>query len=690
MSRFTRSDILLACAGLLALSACGGGSGGGGNSAPTETPPPSAAPNTTAVEVKVIDGALANAQVFLDKNGNGALHEGEPSARSNAAGLATLTVPDEDVGKAPVVALVGTDAVDADSGPVTVPYALRAPADSTAVVSPLTTIVQRIIEDSGVSTAEAEAAAKGQTSLAASMLADYTADATPAGRSAAMTARLVVVAIQQHIGALAPAAGSTDLGGATITRADIDKAILGSVVQSFQELVSAAQSPAVQGACGSIGAADCDAALQAQATQVNGASGLTTASLPIVVAMARTPDTTPPESEPTAGAALSFLNFGDANNWYYRIFVATAEEATPDAQGKTRFRSISRAMSSGTLFEWGTGGAYARRDDVHWNGGAWVTCPFGLQMAQDMRDANGRVATIDYCDGLETSSSQRYTVDISNRSMSEIVAAIQASLPSHASWGSPPAGFVGSSTLNLGSAAFPAGSKMLSQTTTVKATAYAYDVTSKVLRYAPGVAAGGDTRTNPGSACLDSALTGNPFEAQSLEDMMDGFRIRPCIYGPGTFVSSGSPTPLKSLDPDEWWSNSTLSIGVLGSVPLVANPGSYYTGNTTVRVGFPGGGGNAVNYYSCLQRQVNGSSRNCTQIGTGSFAITTRGDSRVLTLINPPSLAAALDYERIFVERGGKVYYGYQSKLASRPSTRLNLTAANALFDQLGIPAVTP
>ncbi|HSV58737.1 MAG TPA: hypothetical protein VLJ19_07570, partial [Variovorax sp.] len=100
--------------------------------------------------------------------------------------------------------------------------------------------------------------------------------------------------------------------------------------------------------------------------------------------------------------------------------------------------------------------------------------------------------------------------------------------------------------------------------------------------------------------------------------------------------------------------------------------------------------GNPVIYYSCLQRQVNSSSRNCTQIGTGTFAITTVGDARVLSLPNSPAAAAPLDYERIYVERGGKVYYGYQSKKASRQSTRLNLPAANALFGQLGIAPVTP
>lgn len=681
----SRWGIYLACA---LLSACGGGGGGGGDGSGAAPP----APVPTKVSVKVVDGALSNAVVFLDKNNNGVLDTGESTARTNSAGVAILDVVTEDVGKSPVVALVGTDAVDADSGPVTVAYVLRAPADSTAVVSPLTTIVQRIVDDSGVSTAQAEAAAKAQTDLGVSMLADFTADNTSAGKAAAIALRLVVVAIQQQTVALAAAAGNTDLSGASITLADIGKAIQQSMVQLFPSLVQSAQGSAVQTACASIGSAGCTGALQTEATGINASGGLTVASLPVVVAGSRNPDAAPPANAPiTAGASLSFLNYGDVNNWYYRVFVSTAAENTPDAQGLTRFRSIYRANSGGTLYEWGSSPSYARRDDTHWNGSAWVTCPLGFQMTQTPRDANGRVANTNYCDGLEISSSQRSSLDITGKTLAEIASAIRSSLPNYASWGSAPAGYTGNGTPNYGTAVFPEGSRLLFQTTTRTATAFAYDVTSPLFRYSPEVTAGGDTRIDGATSCNTPEANANPtIGSTSLEDMVANFKGTPCIYASGSMVSSASPTPLQANVPNEWWGNSTLSIGILGEASLVPNPTTYYTTNTLLRLAFPGGGGNPVVYYSCLQRQINGSPRNCSAIGTGSYVVETLGDARVLRLLNPPAQAASLDYERIFVERGAKVYFGYRSKNGVSNSTRLNLLAANAMLTQLGIPPITP
>jgi hypothetical protein len=59
-------------------------------------------------------------------------------------------------------------------------------------------------------------------------------------------------------------------------------------------------------------------------------------------------------------------------------------------------------------------------------------------------------------------------------------------------------------------------------------------------------------------------------------------------------------------------------------------------------------------------------------------------------LTNEPAQAASLGYGRIFVERGGKVYFGYKSKPITTSTARLNLAGANALFTQLGIPSVDP
>ena len=100
-----------------------------------------------------------------------------------------------------LLAVVGTDAVDKDSGPVTTAYVMTAPADNTAVVSPLTTLVQQTVESSNVSSADAEKIVKDQTGLTASLFADYTKtrDGDTASAAAGLVARTIVVTTQQQI-----------------------------------------------------------------------------------------------------------------------------------------------------------------------------------------------------------------------------------------------------------------------------------------------------------------------------------------------------------------------------------------------------------------------------------------------------------------------------------------------------------
>ena len=58
---------------------------------------------------------------------------------------------------------------------------------------------------------------------------------------------------------------------------------------------------------------------------------------------------------------------------------------------------------------------------------------------------------------------------------------------------------------------------------------------------------------------------------------------------------------------------------------------------------------------------------------------------------NVPAAFSRLSYGRVFVERGGKVYYGYRNRLGNTvPQVRLNLPAANAMLGQLGLPLIVP
>jgi hypothetical protein len=102
-------------------------------------------------------------------------------------------------------------------------------------------------------------------------------------------------------------------------------------------------------------------------------------------------------------------------------------------------------------------------------------------------------------------------------------------------------------------------------------------------------------------------------------------------------------------------------------------------------------GSTTVNYFSCLQRTSDGSARNCDPIGSGSYRIEALGSDRALFLNGLPAQAMRLTYSRVFVERNGQVFFGFQLP-TGRPfaTARLNLPAANALFTQLGLPPIAP
>ena len=70
--RMKRLTLGIASAGLFSLYGCGGGSS---SVTPAVTPP---VVTTTSVPITVIDGAIQNATVCLDKNSNGSCDAGEP------------------------------------------------------------------------------------------------------------------------------------------------------------------------------------------------------------------------------------------------------------------------------------------------------------------------------------------------------------------------------------------------------------------------------------------------------------------------------------------------------------------------------------------------------------------------------------------------------------------------------------
>jgi hypothetical protein len=322
-----------------------------------------------------------------------------------------------------------------------------------------------------------------------------------------------------------------------------------------------------------------------------------------------------------------------------------------------------------------------------------------------VRDAQG-VATSNYCDNFNVSTTKRAEVDIAGKKMADVINQVKAypfldSGPygqSYATWG-PQDTAAGIST-TFGTTMFPTGSSLFYQTGTDLSYAYAYDVQSSsiVQQPAAAVAAGGDARTGSGSspACA-SPPPATP--ATTLDGLVSTFKGTPCINNPGTIVGSngsGGTVTLTSLTPNEGWGSTSLSVGIVGTAPVgISQPTSYYTTNTLIRLAFTGSG-NGVTYYSCKQRSTDNSARNCTAIGTGTYTIVTLGDARVMTFSGLPNEALPIGYNRIYVERGGKVYTGFQNKLVTSNQIRLNLVAANALFTfatsqgVVGLNPITP
>ena len=670
---------------LLALAGCGGSdSSDPGTTTPLAT--------TTNVTTKVIDGVLRNALVCMDKNRNGKcdLPADEVQDRTDTNGNVTLPVPNADVGKYPIIAMADSQTVDAEHGAVTKPFTLSTPLDQTAVISPLTTLVQSTIAGTGVTTSEAATAVQATTGITASLFADYTNAPAPQDGSInpATVARLVVLTTQQQAAAIpSTVVGTSAIDGTAITQAQLDTAIQKKLLELLPDLVAALSDPAVTAATTP---AAREAALLAAATTVVTNSGLTPASVPTVVAIntqTSTP-TTAAAPTPAAGFQLQILNFTNATNYFFRTFGASLAQATPDAANTTRFVERRTRANNGNVARWSFGGDPQRNSDLHWSGSAWIGCPINFENVSSVRDALGN-STYNYCDGYDTGKTNRATFDIAGKSMADVYAQVRA------------AGFtnltIATPTL-LGSATFPTGAALFYQASTPLTNAIAYypaganspaGTSNVVSQYTPAISAGGTASAQPaGTGCNSAESNTNGTSSITLEAMIAAKTGKPCVYGPGSFVYSGV-TYSSALN--EWWTPSTLSIGTVGSAPVNSGtaPG-YFTTNTLVRLAFTGTGTDPVTYYACRQRFIDGSTRNCTAIGTGSYAIATLGDARVLTLTGVPAQAAPLTYNRVFVERGGLIYFGYQSKPAVSNTARLNTAAANALLGQLGLTADDP
>lgn len=640
---------------LLTLSACGGGGGGAVPDA-----------NTTAVTTTVIDGALQNAVVCVDANSNGECDAGELQGKTDASGKVTLAIPNGDVGKYPLVAVVGTDAIDVDNGPVTEAFTLSTPAGNTGVVTPLTTLVHQTMDSQGMSLAEAEKSVQGATSINVSLFQDFTTAAAKAeaaaagGSNPADMARMIVVTTQKQSGDLQGAIGADAIDGKKISKQDMSKALRKKMLELLPAMATALNDPATAALTG-----------KAKENAVVGALGgslMTVAALKTEVAINNQAGAPPEAYVATSGFSLTQLDFTDASNWLVRVNAASLAQATLDGSGMYRYVQRRARSEGGVIARWNANSQPRHQSNMFWSGTTWTSWPLNCESTSTVPDAQGNSVYVG-CNNAWTGKSNRgASFDISGRTMASVLAEMTA------------AGHTNVKLANnavLASATFPANSKLRYQTTTDTNLAVAY-----------GVGSDSWVQLNPQAVGTPAACAlNNPPNtvATTLEQVVATYVGVPCSY-PADQISTSGGT-YSSNGPVMAWGNTSISFGQIGTNPISATPTSYFTGNTRIRLAFTGGGSNEVTYYTCQERQVNGFTRNCVSTGVkGTYAIATLGDARVMTFTNPPAIASALSDSRVFVERGGKVFYGYQSKPKTTSNARLNTAAANALFVQLGMP----
>lgn len=662
----------LASSALLTLYGCGGGG----------------ASLTTDVPVTVIDGPIRNAVVCLDKNANGVCDAGEPTARTDAAGKTTLQIDNADVGKFAVLAEVGTDAIDTDrpTTPITTPFTMTAPADKPAVISPLTTLVQTLVQDTGMSSNAAEAQLKSQTGLKVSLFEDFIAIKTADHQTAGTLARMLVVATQQNIEAIKDTKNRPASDGNLIKASDIDKLIQVRLIEILSNVMAAlAANPSL---AANVPVAAKEDAIKTQTTVLLAVPGnaITPASVAGLVGIANATALVNTEvvSTPVAGLNLRALTFTDVSNWFVHAFTLSAAQNTPDGAGNVKFVERRANSVAGEVASWNVGREPRQQSDLSFNGTAWANCPLNFENTATVINAAGK-NSYNYCNNRETGINNRAKFDLKEKTMISVYQQVND------------AGYTNLTIANavaaLGTTVFPAGSTLLYQTSTMLSSVNTYNpgTDNIVKQYSAAISGGGLAKDqSSGVACnapeFNFAAT---TPSATLEAMVASMTGTPCVIN---HVPSFSYNDAIYSNPDsttESWANSTLGVGMIGTAPVGSGeaPG-FYTSNQLIRMAFKGSGINPVTYYSCKQRFDNGRTRNCSVIGTGNYTITTQGDARVLTMSNSPAVANPLKYERVFVERGGKVFFGYKNNLTVSKTARLNKTASDALFAKLGLPAV--
>ena len=651
------SQLALALAGaaMLTIAGCGGGNNSDGGS------PPAAA--TTAVSATVIDGAIGNATVCLDTNLNGSCDSGEPSGKTDAAGSVTLQVLAADVGQYPLIAMVGTDAVDADTGPVTTAYTLKAPADQALVISPLTTMVQAYLDNTGGSSADAATAVQSQLGLSGSVFADFTKDSSADGKLAGTLARLIVVTTQNQLTATQGAKG---LDSQPLTAAQIDAAINARLIELLPSMALTVRDDLML-KNPELSIAEKEAQMAAAARQMADESGLTKGNIGAVVASQdKNAVAGPADEKAISTVSLRWFSFTSLNNYLIRAFEATAAQNTPDANGKTHYTEVRERKTGpdSLVEEWGMGAHnWPRRSQIYWTGSEWFNCPLTFVHEATPVNTAGESESL-YCNVMKNRST-RSNRDIAGLKMIDVVRQIRAypgfdsAGGSFANWGPDPDDSGIQST--LGATVFPAGSVLSYRTVVDLGGTEYYDRTRRAQI--------------PDSMDAKTATWSNATLAEFVD------------WNKGDFTGSANDVH----------GNNAFTLLNRDYIKLDAN-GDDALAYKRYMVGFEATTQKA-RFYQCegdMKSRLETPPRNSTLFVEGkstceplletTYTIAAQGDGKVLRFASEPAQISAANFQnhRLFVERNGVTFVGYKDKPLTSKQQRLNEPAAEALFTQLG------
>jgi trimeric autotransporter adhesin len=621
---------------VLTLGGCGGG--GGGSSTPPATTPPVTQTPPVALSGVVADGLIQGATVCYDLNANGVCDAGVDIFSASATGPSgaySLSVPVAQAGKHAIVAMVPVGAVDSDTGPVTVAYGMKAPAQvDTSLpvfVSPITTIVQDLMVASGATDPTAAIAqVKTQLGMTISPLDNFIALKATGSTDAARAGTIaqVITAIKQQVATTAATAPAPPTAAAT-------NVLITAVV--LNNLSNIAASVTTQST----------SAPTAIATSVVASVGLTTATVATQAQIATTIATAPPPAvsmTPASFVTLRDFRYTDANNWSYRVF--TGDDVL-QADGFKYSNDVRKQLVGGVDKAFNRNNAYFNTTT-----NAWYACPSDGYLAIRYTDptAAGDNNSL-YCHTY-AASTHRAAEDIAGQTIGSVVDKIRASgLPGYNTWGLP------SAALASSIATFPVGSKLSYFVGTDSSTPDGQSFPDKVRVMKDS--------TKPFLAW--------PFAAQ-LDEMV---RFYPGNYN-GATPNGGNSDGIGDI-PDPTVTDTTLQ-------QLKHFRVAYQATSPTA--------GNA-RFFQCRRNAASTGNTNANCIGANgqvvldtTYTIETKADARVLRFAAfPTEVEAYRKFRRIYVERAGAVFYGFKDIMQTVTTVRMNQPAWDALRAQA--PGVT-